>query len=467
MSPTASPMVSHRGRPLRLAAALAGLLVAAWLAGCEARPHAAPANPVAEAAPNEVLLTWGPVTDADTYEIRWENRATDTEPFPNVIKDIKETSFLHTGLTNFQTYRYQIFGRGKGGTGPGSLIVSAEPGPVPDTVQWTAVVVDELDHVIHFDEAAGAEKYRVYFSQSAAALVGRRPPAPFVEATGSPLTRPTVGVNVGLYYRVVGVDGLRIGFDGPVVNTAAFLVGDFEDLPSVSPALADWNDDDCLDLVGAEGDCLGIFTATDLGAAGLSGLFAAGRVNGDSRFVDVNGDGRPDIYSDVDSAAGDAGSRAILHVNQGNDTFAEEASVAALGIGGRGGTVLAADFDNDGDVDLFAPHDWSGTDGGRNWLLVNDGTGFTDRAAAAGLETGPAGAAYVPGGGQAVDFDEDGWVDILFGSRLMRNNRDGTFVDVSASVGLTVGADQGMKLADVDLDGDLDLIRHDGTTTRL
>ncbi len=469
MRPTARNEASHSVRPAtRACAATVLLFAAAWLAGCGARPHAAPANPVAEGAANEVQLTWNAATDADSYEIRWENSDTDTEPFPNVIRDVKETSFLHTGLTNFQTYRYQIFARGKGGTGPGSVIVSAEPGPVPDTVTWTAVAIDDLDHVIHFEEAAGADIYRVYFGSDPSALAGRRPRAFFVEADASPLVRQNIGVNVGLYYRVIGTAGSRIGFDGPVVHSAAFAIGEYEDLPEITPALADWNADDCLDAVGAEGDCSGNFAAVDLAAAGLDGLFAAGRTPGDARFADVNADGRPDVFGDVLAPAGEAVSRAMLLLNQGNGTFAEDASVGALGIGGFGGTVLAADFDNDGDVDLFAPHDWTGTDGGRNWLLVNaDGTGFSDAAAAAGLQTGPTGAAYKPAGGQAVDFDEDGWVDILFGSRLMRNDGDGTFSDVSAAVGLAAAADQGLALADVDLDGDLDLVRHDGTFTRL
>jgi len=468
MRPTACPESSHHARPATTAAAAAVLLAAAWLAGCGARPHAAPASPVAEGAPNEVLLTWNAATDADSYDIRWENRATDTEPFPNVIKDIKETSFLHTGLTNFQTYRYQVFARGKGGKGPGSVIVSAEPGPVPDAVAWTAVAIDDLDHVIYFEEAAGADGYRVYFALDPAALSGRRPPASFILAEGSPLVRENVGVNVGLYYRVIGTASTRVGFDGPVVHSAAFAIGEYEDLPEITPALADWNDDDCLDVVGAEGDCVGNFAGVDLTAAGLDGLFAAGRAPGDARFADVNADGRPDIFGDVLAPAGESASRALLLVNQGNGTFVEDASIEALGIGGIGGTVLAADFDNDGDVDLFAPHDWTVADGGRNWLLVNeDGAGFTDAAADAGLDTGPSGAAYKPAGGQAVDFDEDGWVDILFGSRLMRNDGDGTFSDVSAAVGLTALADQGLAVTDVDLDGDLDLVRHDGTFTRL
>jgi enediyne biosynthesis protein E4 len=67
------------------------------------------------------------------------------------------------------------------------------------------------------------------------------------------------------------------------------------------------------------------------------------------------------------------------------------------------------------------------------------------------------------GGAAAADFDEDGWVD-LFVTRpyapdlLFRNQADGSFVDVAAEVGL---ADQthhaGAAWADIDNDGDLDL----------
>ncbi len=148
--------------------------------------------------------------------------------------------------------------------------------------------------------------------------------------------------------------------------------------------------------------------------------------------------------------------------------FQEDTVVDALDIGGRSGTVLAADFDNDGDVDLFVPQDSSGTDGGRSWLLLNNGLGaFTDAAAAAGVATAPAGASYVPNGGQAVDFNEDGWVDILVGSRLLTNNRDGTFTDTGPAASLPIRADRGLRLFDADMDGDLDLLHHDGSVTRL
>jgi hypothetical protein len=465
---TATTSTSRRPAPGRWATRLAAsLLAAAVLGGCgSGKIHQAPAGPSAEGEESQVRLSWREVPDAKSYIIRWEDQTAGETGFPNVIKDITDTSYLHTGLVNLHTYRYQVYAKGSGGEGPGSVVVSAEPGPVPGSVEWAVAVTSGDTHEIYFDEDPIADGYRVYAAGNPTQLLGRRPAAGFFEAEGSPFIREDVATGTALYYRVIPMNGPRIGFDGPIIINSIFAVGDF-DLPEVSPALADLDADDCLDLVVAKGDCQGIFTAVDLAAAGLDGLFAAGRANGDSRLVDVNADGRPDIYSDVASAATTAGSRAILHVNQGDGTFQPDASIAALGIGGFGGTVLAADFDGDGDVDLFAPHDWSGTDGGRNWLLLNTGNGFTDAAAAAGLLTGPAGAAYVPRGGQAVDYDEDGDVDLLFGSRLMRNNGNGTFSDASTAVGLAAVADRGMRLVDIDMDGDLDLVRRDLNVTRL
>jgi len=464
MTLTPAPSSTTWSGSLRTATAA---LLLALLAGCgDSQIHQAPARPVAEGGDGQVELRWQAVPDAKDYVVRWEDQTAGETGFPNVINGLTDTSYVHTGLTNFHTYRYQVYAGSGGSEGPGSLVVSAEPGPVPGSVEWTVVVTDGNTHKVYFPATdPNADGYRVYVANSSSALLGRRPAASYFEAEASPYVRTPVSAGAANYYRVIPMNGPRIGFDGPIVISSTFAVGTY-DLAKVAPALADTNADKCLDLAAAESNCQGVFTAYNLATAGLDGLFAAGRTNGDSRLVDVNADGKPDIFSDVRSAATDAASRAILHINQGNETFQADAGVAALGIGGFGGTVLAADFDNDGDVDLFAPHDWNGTDGGRNWLLRNDGGTFTDVAAAAGLLTGPAGATYVPSGGQAVDFNEDGRVDILFGSRLMLNNGNGTFTDGSAAAGLTAVADRGLRLADLDLDGDLDLVRRDLNVTR-
>lgn len=458
------PAASSAARAPLFAAALGMLLLAG---GCGAgKPHAAPAFPQAEASDGQVELRWNAVTGASSYAILWSDSAAAAGTV-NVIADVTDTQYVHTGLVNLRTYTYRIAAVSGGGRGPSSNPVQATPGPVPGPVEWTAVTVASNGHDVHFAPAAGATHYRVYAALSAAALAGRRPAAGFSNASASPFRQANAGVSEAVYYRVIAMNDTRIGTDGPIAVSPVHTIASL-DLPPAAPALGDPNADRCLDLVSATGNCQGVLTVRDMAAAGLSGLFATGRVNGDSRYADFSGDLRADLFSNTLSPATETASRALLHVNQGTGNFATDAGVSGLGIGGFGGTLLAADFDNDGDVDLLAPHDTTRGDGAQNWLLRNNGGAvFTDVAAAAGLATNPAGADYVPRGGQAVDFNEDGRVDLLFGSRLLVSNGDGTFTDGSAAASVPVRADHGLKLLDVDLDGDLDLIHHDGAVTRL
>ena len=464
-------MGSVAGAAARAAVGLCALLA---LASCEGAfgtspPHAAPANPSAEAGDGFVELTWGAVTDATRYVILW---GTGTEPLSNEITGIEGTSYTHTGLQNLTLYRYQIVAETSGGRGPESLPVAATPGPVPGSVEWTVVTGQNPGHTIYFSPTTGATHYRVYFAGLESQLAGRRPNADFVEAIGSPHVRASIPLTSALYYRVIAMNDVRIGTGGPVAVSPSRLVVD-NDLPVAGVAFGVVNDDDCLDLPTAtgtvtSGNCTASFTARDLAQAGLTDLAAAARQVSDVRFADFNGDGFDDLASNTSLQADEPSSPLLLHLNQGNGNFQTSAAVTALGVAGIGGTLLAADFDNDGDVDLFAPNDQAQGDGARNWLLVNDGAaGFTDAAVAAGVATNPAGPAYVPHGGQAVDFDEDGFVDMMFGSRLLLNNGDGTFRDGSAAANFPVLADGGLKLIDVELDGDLDLVHRTAAETRL
>jgi hypothetical protein len=116
-----------------------------------------------------------------------------------------------------------------------------------------------------------------------------------------------------------------------------------------------------------------------------------------------------------------------------------------------------ADYDNDGDLDMFV-----GFDGKPNRLYRNDQGTFTDVAATAGVaDTRPTRAAAWG------DFDADGDPDLLLGFtplkdasvlRLYRNNA-GSFADATNDAGLTVatGAVRQPAWIDFDGDGDLDL----------
>ena len=119
----------------------------------------------------------------------------------------------------------------------------------------------------------------------------------------------------------------------------------------------------------------------------------------------------------------------------------------------KGGGTAALDFDHDGDQDLY----WVNGQGGGHALFRNDGlTGFVD----VGETLGVAGRGWGMGATSA-DFDNDGDQDLyatqLRENLLYRNDGD-QFVDVAVAAGVaTPHWSTGAAWADYDRDGDLDL----------
>ena len=183
-------------------------------------------------------------------------------------------------------------------------------------------------------------------------------------------------------------------------------------------------------------------------------------------FVDVNNDGRLDIYVCRFNAPN------LLYINQGDGTFKEMAHAYGLDICDSSVMAAFADYDRDGWLDVYITTnilDAIGHPGGqRGHLLHNnrDGT-FTDVTDRAGIR----------GEGQSHsatwwDFDGDGWPDLYVGhdygvpDQLYHNNRDGTFSDVIDQVlphtsFSSMGADQG----DVNNDGRIDFFVADMAAT--
>jgi len=167
-------------------------------------------------------------------------------------------------------------------------------------------------------------------------------------------------------------------------------------------------------------------------------------------FADVDGDGDLDLF-----VANFAESN-NLYLNDGKGFFENATAKAGLTSTGYAGFGCAfGDIDEDGDLDLYVTNS-----GQHNKLYVNDGKGaFTDKTTEAGVSGGTGQKRAVSFG----DLNGDGHLDLYLVGPMVPNQLflgDGTghFTDGSAEAGVgDSGIAQGMNLADVDGDGDLDI----------
>lgn len=184
--------------------------------------------------------------------------------------------------------------------------------------------------------------------------------------------------------------------------------------------------------------------------------------------------------------------RHALYRNLGNMKFEETTEQAGLVFRGYGLGAVAADYDNDGDKDLFV------TTFGKNALFRNNGdktfTEVTEKVGLLAKEEVGAGACF-------LDADKDGFLDLFVASyvdftyenhvpvlskgqylmagpqyynkltdHFYRNRGDGTFEDQSetSGVGLVKGPGMGVVAADFDDDGDTDIfVAQDGSPNLL
>jgi hypothetical protein len=191
--------------------------------------------------------------------------------------------------------------------------------------------------------------------------------------------------------------------------------------------------------------------------------------------ADFDNDGWPDLYVANDGTANQ------LWLNKSDGTFEDIALMAGAAYSGDGRAeagmgVTAADFDEDGDEDLFMTHLAQET----NTLYVNNGRGeFRDETDRFGL--GAVSMPYTGFGSQWFDYDNDGRLDLFIANGavtileslrgtaypfhqrnlLLRGGEGGRYEEVSAQGGAALELSEvsrGAAFGDIDNDGDIDIV---------
>lgn len=210
----------------------------------------------------------------------------------------------------------------------------------------------------------------------------------------------------------------------------------------------------------------GQFTRSTFG----SGLALASSTMG-AYAADLDNNGTQDLLVIMSGAV-------RLYRNNGGGKFTNISTTSGVRNNYWAASATFADYDNDGLLDIyignyvdqgFFPY----FDGGANKLFHNDGNmQFTDVSAAAGIEGyqtfwDPRGyfrSTYACTLSTLFyDYDRDGWMDIMVGNDfgpfvigdlLYRNNRNGTFTEVSVTAGFDI-EEFNMGLVTADVNGDL------------
>ncbi len=198
-------------------------------------------------------------------------------------------------------------------------------------------------------------------------------------------------------------------------------------------------------------------------------LYVANYVDFDWDNHKFCGDPRRDLraycHPDVYNAAPDR-----LYLSNGDGTFVEHGANTGIAdtLDGKGLGVVLADYDDDGDTDIYVANDST-----RNFLYTNQGDGtFLEDGLLAGVAFSADGQAEAGMGADWGDFDGDGQLDVVVTNldfetnSLYRNLGAGFFAEVSFAAGIgepsLLQVAFGTNWMDIDNDGDLDLFVANG-----
>lgn len=253
-----------------------------------------------------------------------------------------------------------------------------------------------------------------------------------------------------------------IHFANVITETDSVNVLDFENVYNGGGVgVGDFNNDGLQDLYFS-GNLVSNKLYLNKGNFSFADITATAGVGGEGKWcrgvsvIDINNDGRLDIYVCATLLKDSLKREHVLYVNQGldksgNPYFVNQAKEYGLGLTSHGTMAAFFDYDNDGDLDVyianneivkndypnrFRPVAKDGSHPNTDQLLRNDYNEalhhpvFTNVSKEAGI--------LVEGYAHAVsiaDFNRDGWKDIyvsndyLSSDLLWINNQNGTFTD--------------------------------------
>ncbi len=162
----------------------------------------------------------------------------------------------------------------------------------------------------------------------------------------------------------------------------------------------------------------------------------------------------------------------VLYHNNGDGTFTDVTrEMHVYNTDGRAMGVGAADYDNDGWIDIYVSNDHM-----NNYLYHNlEGKDFEDRGISSGTAFNQVGEATISMSVAFADYNNDGLIDLFVSDNvycsLHKNEGNGVFTEMSYKAGIAVACGQFVGWAssfqDFDNDGDQDLFKVNGELKHL